>query len=434
MTPVERTASTPAFRQGTPPRSGTGTLSPHDAGGPPAHDGKRRSRNALHRALPNRALPNRDAPHRDSTDDDPTGAGPAPPLIRHLAGAPGPPAAAYDADIIILALDRAEDTIAAIDSARAQHGITRHVLVFDQGSAPPALERLAAHIADRPDVTLLACARNLGVAAGRNCATAFGHGRVIAALDNDAVFAAPGTLAQAVATIDATPGLGIVGCRIVVHATGADDLSSWGYPAGLQPRAAGTFDAATFVGAGHAIRRATWDQAGGYDPSLFFCWEEFDLSLRAIAAGWRIQYRGDLVIRHKVSGERRVAWSDTRWFQHVRNRVYIGRKYGGSWFGLAPRIAGYLVKGARNGLLRQTLAALAAVPRMPPARYRLPPAARAYLHATDTVPRGTWRDRLVREVLAVIPRPQPPQPSRLAQPRPSLARSSIPSTAGLSSK
>ncbi len=46
---------------------------------------------------------------------------------------------------------------------------------------------------------------------------------------------------------------------------------------------------------------AAWEQAGGYDAKLFFCWEEFDFCLRAIALGWRIRYRGDIVIRHKVS-------------------------------------------------------------------------------------------------------------------------------------
>ena len=92
-----------------------------------------------------------------------------------------------------------------------------------------------------------------------------------------------------------------------------------------------SFDAVTFVGAGHAIRRAAWDDAGGYDAQLFFCWEEFDFCLRAIARGWRIRYRGDIVIRHKVSGERRVAWSGDRWFYYVRNRLYIERKLGRTW-------------------------------------------------------------------------------------------------------
>jgi GT2 family glycosyltransferase len=333
------------------------------------------------------------------------GAVDGPHLARHLAGARTAPTSDYDVDIIILALDRAQDTCAAIDSARAQCGVTRHVLVLDQGSRSDALRKLIAHVETCSDVTLLAAWRNLGVPGGRNLATAFGHGRIIAALDNDAEFSTPDMLSQAASAFDADPTLGVVACRIVTHETGMDDVSSWGYPSRLLRRSAETFETATFVGAGHAIRRATWDTTGGYDEALFFCWEEFDFALRAISAGWRICYRGDLVIRHKVSGEHRVAWSDKRWFQHVRNRLYIGRKYGDSWLSLSPRIAAYLLKGLRNGLLPQTVKALSAAIRlgMQCTVLPLPPTARDYLRNTDAAHRGTWHDRLRNEVLAAIP-------------------------------
>jgi GT2 family glycosyltransferase len=93
-------------------------------------------------------------------------------------------------------------------------------------------------------------------------------------LDNDAAFDTHATLAAAVAALDRDPGLGAIGFRILVDATGTDDLLSWGYPRSLLARAGEVFDAAPFVGAGHAIRRAAWEAAGGYDEALFFCWEE----------------------------------------------------------------------------------------------------------------------------------------------------------------
>jgi GT2 family glycosyltransferase len=325
--------------------------------------------------------------------------------MQHIAGAPAPPAHAYDADVLILALDRAEETVAAIGSALTQRHVTRHVFVIDQGSRPESLAQLAACVDGRDDATLVRLDRNFGVAGGRNRGSALGHGRVIAALDNDAEFADAGTLARAVAALDAEPDIGALGFRITVFADGSDDLSSWGYPPGLLPRAADTFDAVTFVGAGHAIRRTAWDDAGGYDDALFFCWEEYDFCLRAIARGWRVRYRGDLVIRHKVSPERRFAWSGTRWFYFVRNRLYIGRKSGESWPALAPRILGYVAKGARNGVLAQTLRALPAARRLArqAAPMPLPPPARAYLAANDRAHRGSALTRLKREVLAALP-------------------------------
>ncbi len=233
---------------------------------------------------------------------------------------------------------------------------------------------------------------------------------MIVVIDNDAEFAGPSTAAEAVAALDADPALGAIGFRILAHATGGDDPSSWGYPPRLKPHSAASFDSTTFVGAGHAIRRAAWEDAGGYDETLFFCWEEFDFCLRAIARGWTIRYRGDIAVRHKVSPHRRVAWSSTRWFYYVRNRLAIERRYGASWPSMAPRAAGYLLRGLRNGLPGQTLRGMAAAVRLSwgaPVQ-PLDAAARRYLARADAAHRGHLASRLRDEILSALPRPALP--------------------------
>jgi GT2 family glycosyltransferase len=323
----------------------------------------------------------------------------APDLGRH------PPAEAYDADILILTLDRLTETEAALRSALAQVGLTRRVILLDQGSAPETWQRLSALVAEREDALLVSAGGNLGVAEGRNRASALGLGRVIIALDNDAVFADATTAARAVAVLDLRPDLAAVGFRIMNGDGSGEDDASWGYPEGLRPQAAGRFNCATFVGAGHAIRRAAWDEVGGYDARLFFTWEEFDFSLRAIQAGWRLLYAGDIAVHHALAAEGRVGWSGRRWFLYTRNRLYISLKWRTGWPSFCLRVLGYWVRGALHGLGRQSVAAIIASFLLARGQRHeaLSPAALAYLRAVDGDWRGgLWR-RLRLEVLIGFP-------------------------------
>jgi GT2 family glycosyltransferase len=265
-----------------------------------------------------------------------------------LAGA-APPAFGYDADIIILTQSRVRETIAAVDSALAQQNLSYHVSVLDQGSSEAERADLVTAFSGREGLGFWIAQGNLGVAGGRNFLSSLGRGEVIIGLDNDAEFADALVAARAVAQFQQTPELGVIGFRIMARDGISLDRFSWGYPRPLMARAGDRFVSTTFVGAGHAIRRRTWVEAGGYDADLFFTWEEYDFSLRAIALRWTIVYDGALAVIHKVSPEARVRWRSARMRYFVRNRLMIARKWNTGWLALLPRMAGYLVKGARNG-------------------------------------------------------------------------------------
>ncbi len=301
-----------------------------------------------------------------------------------LAGAI-PPAADYDADIVILSHHRLAETMLAIRSAQAQTGIRRHIIVLDQNSPAALRAELAAAIGNAADAALYGIEENLGVGGGRNLATALGHGRAIIALDNDAVFARPDIVADACARFVTDTSLGVIGFRILSANGFSLDETSWGYPRALLPRAAERFATTTFVGCGHAISRACWNRLGGYDASLFFTWEEYEFSLRAIAAGWRIEHHGDLSIVHAVAPEARVVWKDARWRRYVRNRLLICHDWHGV-AGMMPRMAIYLALGLRSGWLRETLRGIAdawAESKTRPRRI-MPSEMRAYTWAHET--------------------------------------------------
>ena len=316
-----------------------------------------------------------------------------------------PPGGDYDADILILSLDRVSETEAAIRSALAQEGISRHLIVFDQGSSEATLARLRDLIGARADAMLASAGDNLGVAEGRNRAAGLGHGRVLIALDNDAVFADSSTAARAVALMDAQPHLAAIGFRIMNGDGSDEDHASWGYPETLRPRAADRFASATFVGAGHAIRRTSWDVVGTYDKALFFTWEEFDFALRAIDLGWQVLHAGDIAVHHKLARESRVEWSERRWFLFVRNRLYIARKWRTPMVLLLARAAAYELKSVRLGLARQAWVAVRAASKMsmPEPPRRMSAEGQAYLKMADAAWRGGFWSRWRDEVTAGLP-------------------------------
>jgi GT2 family glycosyltransferase len=251
-------------------------------------------------------------------------------------------------DVIILSWNRLDDTLAAVASAREQVDVDHRILIVDQGSEPDNLSKLEAYVANIPNVKLKKLDRNVGVPAGRNIAAALGDAPYIVALDSDAVFADERVLARAAKHMDEHPELCAVAFAIVNFFTGETDWSSWDYPRRYNP--AREFNTTRFVGAGHAIRRSTFEAVGGYDDRLMFCGEELDVCYRMINTGQRIKYLPSVAVLHKVAREHRVFWERGRYFQTVRNAIYTLYKFGTPWPRLTLAAGAFYLRGARNGI------------------------------------------------------------------------------------
>ncbi|MDE8347993.1 MAG: glycosyltransferase family 2 protein [Acidocella sp.] len=320
-----------------------------------------------------------------------------------LAGGSPPPQAAYDVDIIILTISRVTETIEAVSSACRQTALDIHVTVLDQGSTEAEFQRLATGLQGMARVSLYRSGVNLGVAGGRNFLAQKGNGKIIIGLDNDAVFATDNIAAKASQKFADHPRLGALGFQILNADGTALDESSWGYPQSLKPKCDGWFLTTSFVGAGHAIRRAAWQQASGYDAELFFTWEEYDFCRRAIKAGWQIGYDGALAVWHKAAASQRVSWQGARLEYFVRNRLIIARKW------QEPQLLlklGYLAKGLLAGRMIATLKAIMAGQRWKlAATQSMPLAMQAYLQQHETSHRGSWWQRLQSELLRKPPSP-----------------------------
>lgn len=311
-------------------------------------------------------------------------------------------------DVIILSWNRVDDTLAAIRSAAAQIGVAKRIYVVDQGSEPENLARLEALVDSLPEVELKKLGRNVGVAAGRNIATAMGRAPCIVALDSDAEFADDYTLMRAVANMQVQVRLCAGGFHILNHFTGRNDETSWDYPARFHPDE--RFDTTRFIGAGHIIRRSVFEAVGGYDERLFFCGEELDLCYRMLNTGHRIAYLPDVVIRHKVSPEHRVFWGRGRFYYTVRNNLYTTRKFGASSLRLGVAAAAFLVKGLRNGIAREALRAFRDSARMcrefarspeDKSLYRLSDATWEYIRACEPARQDGVARKMLRQLTSL---------------------------------
>lgn len=76
----------------------------------------------------------------------------------------------------------------------------------------------------------------------------------------------------------------------------------------------------TFSNAGTAIRRSTFLAVGGYPLHFRHAYEEPDLALRCVAAGWEVKFEPGVTIRHHYSGVQRSEMR-THHF-HARNEFW----------------------------------------------------------------------------------------------------------------
>lgn len=192
------------------------------------------------------------------------------------------------------------------------------VLVLDNASRDGSADMVAAEF---PEVRLVRSPSNLGFAAANNRLFPMAGGRLVALLNPDARLR-PGTLRRAIERMDAEPGVGAAGGRLV-GSDGSPQPSARQFPSALNdlltlsglaarfPRSRffGRFDRtwadATepaevdwVPGAFLVLRREVLAQVGHFDEDFFLYYEEVDLCRRIRAAGHSIWYWPDLVIEH----------------------------------------------------------------------------------------------------------------------------------------
>lgn len=280
------------------------------------------------------------------------------------------PTPALACSIVILSWNRLDETRQCIE--RIRKTFSGEIVVVDQGSTDGSREYLQG----RDDLTLIALDENLGVSGGRNVGFSRAAGDVVISIDSDAWFDASFSFETLRDLFAEHPDVAVVAFKLLNVTTG--ELDDWAhpYPSSYADR---SFESSRFKGGAHAVRKTVFLEAGRYDESLFFFWEEVDFAFRLLAKGHKILYSPDHIVHHDCSPVKRLHWGDGRFYYLVRNRLYLLRKY----FSGRPRfsemtfmLAGYLAMAARNGLLKDYRKAVADAFAMPLLHTLTPPEAR----------------------------------------------------------
>jgi GT2 family glycosyltransferase len=237
--------------------------------------------------------------------------------------------------------------VACLDSLLTQDYPEFEVIVVDNASSDGTPELVAERF---PAVRLLRNERNLGFAGGANVGLCAARGEALLLFNQDAV-AEAGWLAAMVDGLLSHPDAGIAGCKILFpdgktlwHA-GVDLVKERFLPMhrGDGETDQGQYDRLTdpggtqtcveaVTGAAMAIRHDVLDKIGLLDEDYFLYFEDIDLCLRARAAGYRIVYLPDAVVRHHLSASLGAASKDKMLTYHTSRLLFLLKHRDVDWF------------------------------------------------------------------------------------------------------
>lgn len=215
-------------------------------------------------------------------------------------------------DVIVLSQgDRHEETLRALDSARAQTGVDVTLVLVGNGWDPVGFP---------DDVRAIHLPTNVGPAEGRNIGVARSSSEFILFLDNDGWLPDTTALAHAVARFRAEPRLGLVHARVAD--THGVTLRRWVPRAHVGDPTVGSPAFAVCEGV-VAIRRTAYEEVGGFPGTFFFGHEGIELAWRLRDHAWGLTYDPSVLIHHPAT---EAARHSLHWRLTARNRVWVARR------------------------------------------------------------------------------------------------------------
>lgn len=146
---------------------------------------------------------------------------------------------------------------------------------------------------------------NLGVAKGRNYAVTFAKASLMVMLDDDAELENSNALEAIDDTFKNNPDLAIASFKVKYFSTLNMQVNAFPHKKFEEKKELHFFETYYFAGGAHAIKKEAMEAVGGYPVDFFYGMEEYDLSYKLLAKGYKIVYTDSIVMLHKESPEGR---------------------------------------------------------------------------------------------------------------------------------
>lgn len=259
----------------------------------------------------------------------------------------------YQVAIVILNWNRAEDTLACLQSVAGINYPEVRVIVVDNGStdnSPAAIRSTSS------DIQFLEMKENLGYAQGNNVgirAAIEGGADFVLLLNNDAILATD-ALTHLVSIAERYPNATFFGPRII-HADRPNHIQSTGgtldwlwrsRQRGLDEEDRGQYGTVQevdyVIGAAVLVRTAPLAQIGLLDPDFFMYREDVDWCLRARKHGCQVLYVPEACAWHRSHHVREQELPRITYYM-TRNSLLLLKKNGGGVVRFIAVLARHLI-------------------------------------------------------------------------------------------
>lgn len=235
--------------------------------------------------------------------------------------------------LIIITYNRPDDLLDLLQSLAKQSSISplKEVLVLNNASRESYLH-VEQYINEHPElkVNYMLSPENLGVSRGRNKLMSMAKGELILVLDDDIVFHTENSLPVIADVFNkdffVKANTGIITFRVIYYDTKEPQQTALPHKQFEEYRHKPVFLTSYFTGCSHVIRKELLSQTGLYPTDFFYGMEEYDLSYRAINAGYSLGYDASVTFEHKESPKGRQLNYEKLASQWV-NKSKVARRY-----------------------------------------------------------------------------------------------------------